>query len=75
MRDTDRIEVWRGTQKPRCSNADFYCELLDRCASHLGIEAFRCDDGNVSESPLRLKIPELVGQLVRAERDGKYTHE
>jgi hypothetical protein len=48
-------------------NAEFYRGLLDECAKHLGPEVFRCGDGSVSDSPLRLKIPELVAQLAQGK--------
>ena len=46
--------------KQYARNEDFYRELLDKCASSLGDAVFISDDGSVQDSPLRLKIPELV---------------
>lgn len=43
-------------------NSDFYQGLLDECAQHLGKEVYTSDDGSVQDSPLRLRVPELVGK-------------
>ncbi len=45
-------------------NTDYYRGLLDECAKHLGPEVFVCDDGSISEDPLRAKIPSLVSELM-----------
>ena len=37
--------------------------MLDQCAGSLGVEAFTADDGSIYDSPVRLKIPELVAAL------------
>jgi len=42
---------------------EFYRDLLDKVAVHLGPEVYVADDGSVMEDPVRLKIPELVGKL------------
>ena len=47
-------------------NAAFYRDLLDKCADNLGPvrkKVFIQDDGGIVDSPLRLKIPELVAEL------------
>lgn len=41
-------------------NEDYYCDLLDQIAAHLGIDAFTADDGSVYDSPVRAKLPDLV---------------
>lgn len=49
-------------------NQDFYRDLLDKCAENLGplkTNAFICDDGSVSDSPIRIKIPALVAELTK----------
>lgn len=48
-------------------NAEFYKGLLDQCVDALPKclrdQAFIADDGSVHDSPLRLKIPGLVGMI------------
>lgn len=46
-----------------CNNMEYYRGLLDQCAEHLKPEVFVCDSGDISDSPLRAKIPELVAAL------------
>jgi hypothetical protein len=50
-------------------NADYYRDLLDRVAVYLGDDVFTCDDGSISDSPLRAKIPELVSALASRASD------
>lgn len=57
---------WIDTAAQFSRNEAFYRDLLDETAKHLGPEVFVCDDGGISDSPLRLKVPELVAAL-RAE--------
>lgn len=59
-----RIAGWMDTAAQYARNADFYSGLLDECAKHLGPAAYTADDGTVMDTPLRLKVPELVAQLV-----------
>ena len=72
-------EPWIETARMFAHNADYYRGLLDRVASHLGSEVYLCDDGSVSDEPLRAKIPELVERMAknlashRAEQSAKYT--
>ena len=58
------LKVWIDTAKQHCKNEMFYMGLLDKCAESIGKEAYIADDGVVHDSPLRLKIPELVAKLV-----------
>ena len=58
-----RIAAWMDATAQMARNADFYRNLLDECAKHLGVAVYTSDDGSVQDSPLRLKIPELVAAL------------
>ena len=58
-----RIAAWMDTAARHCANEDFYRGLLDQTAAHLGPDVFKSDDGSIQDSPIRLKIPELVAQL------------
>lgn len=61
-----RIAAWMDTAMQFNRNEDFYRKLLDECAENLGPlrdRAFIQDDGGIVDSPLRLKIPGLVGEL------------
>lgn len=62
-----RIAAWMGTAAEFARSVEYYRGLLDRCAEFIGTDAFTCDDGSRSESPLRAKIPELVQQLVQGK--------
>jgi hypothetical protein len=59
-----RIAAWMDTAAMFSRNADFYRGLVDECAKHLGQEAYTADDGTVYDSPVRLKVPELVAKLM-----------
>lgn len=59
-------DAWMDTAAQMSRNADFYRDLLDECAKHLGKAVYTADDGAVIDEPLRLKVPELVAAL-RAE--------
>ena len=54
------IAAWMTTAAQAQRNCDFYRGLLDECAKHIGAPAYTADDGTVMDSPVRLKIPELV---------------
>lgn len=58
-----RLACWLESAAQFSRNADFYRNLLDECAKPLGVEAYTADDGTVADSPIRLKIPELVARL------------
>ena len=60
-------KAWEETAATFARNSDFYQGLVDACAKHLGVEAFTADDGGIHNSPIRLKVPELVEKLA-AER-------
>jgi hypothetical protein len=62
-----RIALWMDTAAQQTRNAEFYRDLLDRCAQHLGDEVFICDDGSRCDEPLRLKIPELVAKVAEGK--------
>jgi hypothetical protein len=59
-----RIAMWMETAAQFSRNADFYRDLLDECAKHIGPAAYTADDGTVTEDPVRLNIPGLVAKLV-----------
>jgi hypothetical protein len=53
-------EGWHSVAKEMSDGLEYYRGLLDKMAPYLGEKAFICDDGSVSDSPLRAKFPELV---------------
>jgi hypothetical protein len=55
-----RIAAWMDTAAHMSRDAEFYRGILDDTARAIGHEAYVADDGSVHESPVRLKIPELV---------------
>jgi hypothetical protein len=57
-----RIAAWMQTGAQFARNGEFYRGLVDECAKHLGPDAFTADDGSGSDSPIRLKVPELVSR-------------
>lgn len=65
-------EVWEETAAMFSRNEAFYRDLIDTVARSLGAEAFTDDTGAVHDSPIRLRVPELVEALrtsaERAER-------
>ncbi len=63
---------WVETAKQYCKNEAFYCDLLDQIAGHLGKKVFISDDGSIQDSPIRLKIPELVSRLEAENKDLKF---
>jgi len=69
-----RIEraVWEATSDQHLRNEMFYRDILVQCARHLMPAVFISDDGSVQDSPLMLKIPELVSALKKrvAELEG-----
>jgi hypothetical protein len=46
-------------------SANYYRELIDLVLEHFGEEAYICDDGSLSDEPLRAKVVDLVSGLVR----------
>lgn len=62
-------DSWMDIADQHCRNEAFYRGLLEQIASHLGPEVFVRDDGSVQDSPLMLKIPELVAALVTRSTD------
>jgi len=61
---TAERDGWEQSAAQFHGNECFYRDLLDEVARHLGPEVFMSDDGSIQDSPLRLKIPELVSKLV-----------
>lgn len=68
QRIADQRDAWIRTAAQARQDADFYRDLLDRVASTLGREAFTDDVGAVHDSPIRLKVPELVARIAEQER-------
>lgn len=58
-----RLAAWMETAAQYAGNAEFYRDLLDQCAAHLGPEAYTADDGTVMDEPVRLKLPALIRRL------------
>jgi hypothetical protein len=58
-----RTAAWEQTAAQNQRNADFYRDLLDQVADHLGPDVFRANDGSLADCPLRLKIPDMVGAM------------
>lgn len=56
-------DAWIETAMTFSKNEEYYRGLVDAVARHLGPDVFVCDDGSVSEGPLRAKVPELVAAL------------
>ena len=54
---------WTETARQFANDVEFWRGLVYECAKHLGPEVFIADDGSVSDSPLALKVPELVAKL------------
>ena len=57
------LKAWIDTGSQFARNEEFYRDLLDKCAESIGPEAYTSDDGSVQDSPLRLKIPEIVARV------------
>jgi len=58
------LDFWIETARQHAKNAEFYRGLIDQCAEYIGEEAYTAAGGRVHDSPIRLKVPELVKQLV-----------
>ncbi len=58
-----RLEHWMEDAARYARNSDFHRDLVDQCATHLGVRAYTADDGSVMEDPVRLRVPELVAEL------------
>lgn len=54
---------WESIATQHLQNEQFYRSLLEQVAAHLGPDVFISDDGSVQDSPLMLKIPELVAAI------------
>lgn len=57
-------DAWTETARNFANNADYYQGLLKRIADALGKEAYTADSGDVYDSPLNVKIPELVDAVI-----------
>ena len=58
--------VWEETARQYAGNTEFYRDLLDQVAYIIGKEAFIDDAGGVHDSPIRLKIPQLVAEMKKS---------
>jgi hypothetical protein len=58
-------DAWEHTAAEFARNMEYYRGLVDECALHIGPAAYVCDDGSISESPLRAKVPELIATMSR----------
>lgn len=56
-------DLARGIAREYARNVDYYRGLLDKIAECIGPPAYTCDDGSMSEEPLRAKLPEMVAAL------------
>jgi len=66
-----RIAVWMETAAQNEQNADYYRKLVVRCGKAIGLAAYTCDDGSISEDVLCDKVPELFEKVcgaLKAER-------
>jgi hypothetical protein len=71
-----RIAVWMADATREAGNSQFYRDLLDRCAAAIGPAAYVNDAGESCESPIRLKIPELVERVFRGNKErGRFVAE
>jgi hypothetical protein len=68
----DEATMWEESAKEFSRNVDYYQSLIDLTAVHFGGDAFKCDDGTTSDSVLRAKIPEMVGQLKEQNTELKH---
>jgi hypothetical protein len=62
---------WEETAQQYGRNSDYYFGLLKRIAYPFGDEACTADDGSLMDSPIMLKVPELVNRM-RAENTALY---
>lgn len=58
------IENWKDTAAQFLKNQEYYCSLLDKIAENFGVESYTSDDGSIQDSPLRIKMPELVKNML-----------
>lgn len=60
-------DMWVESAAMFSRNEDYYRGLLDECATHIGPEAWKADNGDVvDDEPVRARIPALVAGLVAA---------
>lgn len=64
MRVLRERDAWIDTAKNYADGMDYYKSLLDNIAEHFGVEAYVADDGSVSDSPLRAKLPDLTSKML-----------
>lgn len=62
-------KAWEESAAQFARNEDYFRGLLDECAKHLGPACYVCDDGSISQDPLRAKIPELVAATAKLAND------
>jgi hypothetical protein len=60
---------WKRTAAEFGTGLDFYRGLVDRCARALDdVAIYVSDDGSVQDSPVRLKVPDMIAALVAKAR-------
>lgn len=60
---THERDSWYATGAQYARDVDYFQGIVDQCARAIGPDAFLCDDGTYSESPLRAKVGELVESM------------
>jgi hypothetical protein len=53
-------DAWIDTAAQNQQNTDYYRGLLVQIAEMLGVDAYTADDGTIYDTPLCIKVPELV---------------
>jgi len=59
---------WINTAASYSRNADYYRGLLINIGEMIGVRAYTQDDGNVTDTVLCAKIPEIIEGLLHIER-------
>lgn len=54
---------WISTARMHSNNEEFWRDLVYETAKHLGPDVYVSDDGSVQDTPLGLKVPEMVKKL------------
>ena len=70
-----RIAFWMETAAQNQRNTDYYRGLLVRCGEVIGDPAYIGDDGSRAEDVLCAKIPELVEELLKSNKEGGKANE
>lgn len=62
-------EFWEGEAQQQSRNTVYYRGLVERIGNAIGKPAYTCDNGDVSQSVLCAKVPELVEALQAENAD------